>query len=175
MAATHLSLVNQKLAYLRSILSQLESIDPEQRGTTMATRALVDAGLFHLNVAYQFYLRELAEVNRLKTCADIYSLTQLKARLDALGRSPSEVQELCVLTGQPESWLAMMLSAYEAIFLSPPPVLELKAFPVHENAIPLIDVTAATAIRVYSPSDLAAASQAFIALIGRQRETSAEY
>jgi hypothetical protein len=176
MAVLHFPLVNQKLAYAKALLAQLVSLDSAQRGSKLLAQALTEGAMFHLVLAYRFYLRELAESMRLKNLTDLESVNQLSERMAAQDRYSSEVEELLGLANDSGSWLARLLGAYERLSKSPTPIVEPKAFVQSELGIPLIDITAELpAAELMDLARMQELASLFTALIQRQRETTAEY
>lgn len=172
MAITHLSLVNQKLAYAKATLS-LATDDNLGR---LQQQALVDACVFHLVSAYRFYLRELGENYRVKNLMAINDSKQLMIALSALDKAPSEATELVTLEAEAQSWLAQLLAYFESLQQSPTVMKEAKAF-VSDELIQAVDITNAPTEPSPPPTanDLTAALDNFRQLVQRQRETSAEY
>lgn len=173
MAITHISLVNQKLAYSKATLGLLTSMSEPSR---LQQQALIDACVFHLVSGYRFYLRELGENYRVKNLASINNTQQLLNALTAIDKVPSEATELAALEAETASWLGQLLGYFDALHQSPTIVKEAKAF-MSDTLIQAVDVTDAQAEASPPPNanELAAALDHFRQLIQRQRETSAEY
>jgi len=171
MAITHISLVNQKLAYAKATLGLLTSLSELSR---LQQQALIDACVFHLVSGYRFYLRELGENYRVKNLPLINNTQQLINALTAIDKIPSEATELATLETSTESWLAQLLEYFDVLQQSPAIVKEAKAFE-SEVLIQAVDVTDTQASSPPNTSDLALALDNFRQLIQRQRETSAEY
>lgn len=171
MAITHISLVNQKLAYAKATLGLLTSMSEPSR---LQQQALIDACVFHLVSGYRFYLRELGENYRVKNLALITNIQQLINALTAIDKTPSEATELATLEAAPESWLAQLLGYFDVLQQSPAIVKEAKAFE-SEVLIQAVDVTDTQASSPPNTKELAMALDNFRQLIQRQRETSAEY
>lgn len=174
MAITHISLVNQKLAYVKALEALL--VADEHGLSRLQQQALIDASVFHLVSAYRFYLRELGENYRVKNLALINNIEQLISALNAIDKSPSEAAEIAMLEAQAESWLASLLSYYDLLQQSPVAVKEAKAFP-SDGLIQVVDLTEmpSTSASPLTTHDITATLNSFRNLIQRQRETSAEY
>ncbi len=174
MAITHISLVNQKLAYVKALEALL--VADEHGLSRLQQQALIDACVFHLVSAYRFYLRELGENYRVKNLALINNIEQLIIALNAIDKSPSEAAEIAMLEAEAESWLASLLSYYDLLQQSPVAVKEAKAFP-SDGLIQVVDLTEtpSTSASPLTTHHITAALNSFRHLIQRQRETSAEY
>jgi hypothetical protein len=174
MAASYLSRVNLKLAQTSYIIGLLE-VDS---AAGHRQKALIEASLFHLNLAFIFYVRELAELNGVKAHHALNSVNQLDESLRALARQSSDVRELSLLVGESGSWLKQLLGAYDALFFSAPTIKVEKAFPVSSGSvIPLVDVLGLPEVFdeiEISIGDLKHIHSAFMALVIRQRETNTE-
>jgi len=174
MAITHLSLVNQKFAYAKSMLGLLA--EGEGTHSRLQQQALIDACVFHCVSAYRFYVRELGENYRVKNLAAIHSAQLLVDALFVMDKSPSEASELAELEVDSESWLGHLLGYFNQLQQSPSAPKEAKAF-VSDTLIQAVDITEASLESFAAPtiSDLTSALDSFRQLIQRQRETSAEY
>lgn len=177
MSISHLSLVNQKLAFASSIVVTLNTTPSS---TTSAQKlhwqALGDAVVFHLSTALHFYLRELAENYRLKNLTSINSVQDLISALSDADKASSESSELLELIQSNDSWLSQLTRYHEHISKSPQQPKEKKAFE-QENlivAIELTEVESELPIQL-NPNLLASWLESFRALVMRQRDTSAEY
>ncbi len=177
MTISHLSLVNQKLAYARAIIRNLEAPTPELNAAQRLNRqALGDAVVFHLIVALHFYVRELAEHQSINNLSAINSTQDLLTVLQQADRVSSESIELHTLSQTPDSWLYQLLGYHDQLLQSPEKPKEKKSFG-QENLIALVELT--------EPSDRAPFELCadhlnswfndFRDLITRQRETSAEF
>lgn len=169
MAASSLSLVNQKLAYCRALMKLVQAEPaPKRADDRLRRQALLDAGAFHLLCAYRHYLRELAENHAVPETSRILTEQDLVQTLDRLGKTSFEARELQALSENGESWLAALRGTYDG-FWEPP----------RENALQRIEVvdldSPAGAVRQVSRESLEAWYRAFNDLVERQRETSAEY
>lgn len=173
MSISHLSLVNQKLAYAGAIISLLNDPRPPQ---TLERQALVDAAVFHLAMGLHFYLRELAEHHRIKNLSAIYSVQDLISALQQSESISSESSELLSLTQTNGTWLNNLTGYYTRLSKSPEKPKEKKAFG-QENLIELVELTevAEPPLANLTPDLLASWLDSFRALIVRQRDTSAEY
>ena len=173
MSISHLSLVNQKLAYAGAIIRQLTESPPPK---TLERQALVDAAVFHLAMGLHFYLRELAEHHRIKNLSAIYSVQDLISALQQSESTSSESSELLSLAQTNSTWLYNLTGYYTRLSQSPEKPKEKKAFG-QENLIELIELTEVDEPppEKLTPELLASWLDSFRALIVRQRGTSAEY
>ncbi len=173
MSISHLSLVNQKLAYASAIIRLLNEHPARQ---PLEQQALVDAAVFHLAMGLHFYLRELAEHHRIKNLSVINSVQDLVAALQQSDSTSSESSELLSLTETNETWLNQLSGHYAQLSKSPEKPKEKKAFG-QENLIELVELTEAdeTPLLKLTPELLASWLESFRALVLRQRDTSAEY
>lgn len=173
---SHLSLVNQKLGFATAILAQISNTPNRVTGKqALLHRALCESILLHLYSAYHFYLRELAENNRIGEPESVTSLNVLMTILDQREKHPSEVAELKNLADQPRTWLGQLLTYYTKVFQSPPRQKEKKAFG-SDNLIALVELPQDEPdLKELGPDLLSFWINEFKALIARQRETGAEY
>lgn len=173
MSISHLSLVNQKLAYASAIIRLLNEHSARQ---PLEHQALVDAAAFHLAMGLHFYLRELAEHHRIKNLSAINSVQDLVAALQQSDSTSSESSELLSLTETNETWLNQLTGYYAQLSKSPGKPKAKKAFG-QENLIELVELTEAdeTPLLKLTPELLVSWLDSFRALVLRQRDTSAEY
>lgn len=177
MSISHLSLVNQKLAYANSVISLLNSSSSApETGYKLQQQALGDAAVFHMAMALHFYLRELAEHHHIKNLSAINSVQDLVAVIQQTDRASSESSELLSLVQTNGTWLNQLTLYHNQLSKSPEKPKEKKAFG-HENLIKVVELTEveeSSALQI-TPELLAAWLDSFRALVIRQRETSAEY
>lgn len=177
MSISHLSLVNQKLAYASAVVALLNSSNyaPKIR-SRLQQQALGDAVVFHMATALHFYLRELADHHHIKNLSAIHSVQDLAAILQQADRASSESSELLSLVQTRGTWLNQLTLYYNQLSKSPEKPKEKKAFG-HENLIELVELTDAEELPALhlTPELLTAWLDSFRALVIRQRETSAEY
>jgi hypothetical protein len=177
MSISHLSLVNQKLAYASSVISLLKSSLAEpQAAHRLQQQALCDAAVFHLAMALHFYLRELAGHHRIKNLLAINSIQDLVSALHQVDQISSESSELFELVHATGTWLNQLTRYYYHLAQSPEKPKEKKSFG-QENRIELIELTEADSqlpVQL-TPELLTSWLDSFRALVARQRETSAEY
>lgn len=169
MASTGLSLVNQKLAYCRSLL-RLERQQTAEEGLNqrLHSQALLDGALFHLACAYRQYLRELAETHNLPNSASIMNEDELLVSLERQGKSPSEARELKHLRTTRASWLSQLHECYAACWQEPEGN--------GARQIQVVDLEADSAsVRRATRALLDGWLAAFTELLELQRNTSAEY
>lgn len=175
MPVTCLSLVNQKLAYARALLNLAQVQDSDDTAKSrLLQRALFDAVVVHLVCAYQHYLRELGESYRIKQLSLIKSEQDLIAVFSEQGKTSSEIDELLQLKADRTSWLARLFNSFEQQSALPHPSVQI-APASDENLISLVEINESSNEVAANLGDLAQWQQQFIALIQRQRETSAEY
>lgn len=164
MANLSLTRVNQKLAQAKALLQQDES-----NLTEVHRQSLIEATGFHLLCAYQHYLRELAETYGLKNAASITSTVDLCKALDTAGKHPAEAEELRALKDG-QSWLTDLHSFYDSLWRTPKPTVTQSQ---DDGLINLVDVDSA---QLNPDLDLLTQWHGnFVALVKRQRETSAEF
>lgn len=177
MSISHLSLVNQKLAYASAVVALLNTPNCDAKiGSRLQQQALVDAVVFHIATALHFYLRELADHHHLKNLSAIYSVQDLAAILQQADRASSESSELLSLVQTRGTWLNQLTLYYHQLSRSPEKPEEKKAFG-HENLIELVELTDTEDLPALhlTPELLTNWLDSFRALVIRQRETSAEY
>lgn len=163
MANLSLTRVNQKLGQAKALLQQSGNAAlPE-----VHRQSLIEAVSFHLVCAYQHYLRELAENYGLKNAQGITTATELAKALGIAGKHPAEADELCQLrSGQ--GWLADLHNFYESLWRTPKPAVQQS-----DDLISLVDIDSKPPV-----ASLEMINQwhgNFVALVKRQRETSAEF
>lgn len=122
MSNAYLPLVNQKLAYIRQLLSlaQTEAVTLSQR---QANLAIVDAACLELAAAYRCFVRELASHYRLANVQSVDSASVALKGLEALSVSSPELQECHSLEfaeDHADNWLADALH-HAAVSLNPVP------------------------------------------------------
>lgn len=173
MAITHLSLVNQKLAHAKALLSLLlVNKDPNNR---LQQTALTDGCALQISLAYHFYLRELAENHGVKNPGAIQDIHQLNNILSAIDKTSSEVAELTELEAVPHSWVRHLMDYVNGLYQSPTIPKAPKAF-APDNLIQAVEITETfLSAKVLGAHDLSNILENFHQLILRQRETSAEY
>lgn len=177
MSISHLSLVNQKLAYASSVITLLNTDDLAPKvGGRLRQAALVDAVVFHLVMALRFYFRELAEHHHIKNLSTIDSVQDLVAVLQQADKVSSESSELLALSQTSGTWLNQLTCYYDELCKSPEKPKEKKAFG-YENRIELVElheVDESPALQL-TTGLLITWLDSFRALAVRQRETSAEF
>lgn len=177
MSISHLSLVNQKLAFAGVTLSLLNSPSGEQiNSRKLELQALADAAVFHMMMALHFYLRELAEHHQIKNPAAIHSVQDLNTALQQLDKASSVSSEIVALSQLNGSWLNQLIQYYELLSQSPEKPKEKKAFGQEHliEIVELAEVNGPAPINL-TPELVTLWLESFRALVIRQRETSAEY
>lgn len=163
MANISLTRVNQKLGQARALLRQPGVAElPE-----VHRQSIIEAVSFHLVCAYQHYVRELGETYGLKSLVAINTEAELAKALGLAGKHPAEAEELCQLR-QSQGWLADLHNYYKSLWLTPKPSAQ-----QHSGLINLVDADAAPPVASIELVD--GWHQNFVALVKRQRETSAEF
>ena len=165
MANLSLTRVNQKLAQAKLLISGVDedSLKPLHR------TALMEASAFHLVCAYQHYVREIAETYGLKHATGLKDETDLMKAFEAAKKHPAEAEELIALRLNVNSWLAQLQNYYDSLWQVP------KSVSPHatEGLISLVDVD-----KIVVPVNFKLIQEwhaEFVALVLRQRETSAEF
>ncbi|WP_299177078.1 DUF6586 family protein [uncultured Neptuniibacter sp.] len=114
MSGIYLARTNQKLSFTRIHLDQLKQA---QSDTSWNKHALIESYnesvLFHLNSAYDAFLREVAELYKVDT-ESLDGYRSLAAELDRTGVESPELKQLSVLESDDSGWLHKMMAAYEA-------------------------------------------------------------
>lgn len=174
MSISHLSLVNQKLAYASSTIRAVNELQHEpENQQAFQQKAFLDAATFHLMMGLHFYLRELAERYHVRNFAAITSIYDLDTALRQIDRVSSESSELLALVQQESSWLNQLVDHYGSLTKSPAKPKEKKAFGT-ENLIEITEIDALPLLQL-TPDLLTSWLESFRELISRQRETSTEY
>ena len=165
MANLSLTRVNQKLAQAKLLISGLD----EDSLKLIHRNALLEASAFHLVCAYQHYVREIAETYGLKHAIGLKDETDLMKAFEAAKKHPAEAEELVALRLNVNSWLAQLQNYYDSLWQVP------KSVSPHatEGLISLVDVD-----KIVVPVNFKLVQEwhsEFVALVLRQRETSAEF
>ncbi len=147
--------VDQKLHLAKVALASSE-------GNTATEIALVEAALFHLNVAYRAYLHEI--LTHFKLTVTVDSALQAAQQLRERNLHCADVNELIELEQNGE-WLAQMRAAYSAAAQ-----VDMVPVPPTNGAIALHDVTAQI-----DRSVCVSWLRHFHALLQRQREHAQEW
>jgi len=98
----YISAVNQKVAYAELLLAQARAASAQHH----LHQALLQSFAFQLELAYRFYLREIADNYQCKNAPEINDLWALIAHLQLMGKNPAETREIYNLNGDPCSWLS---------------------------------------------------------------------
>jgi hypothetical protein len=112
MAASPTAIVNQRLYYCRLHLDWLSVITRDADSSPAAFYAAEESLVYHLIMAYQAYLEELADKFG---CIDLHAATavELAAKIVDQGYRPSELGQLLVLETSPDSWLSTLQACYQ--------------------------------------------------------------
>lgn len=166
-----LTRVNQKLAQSKVLLSGVD----EESLTPIHRNSLMEAAAFHLVSAYHHYLRELTETYGLKHATGVRTEGELTQAFEAANKHPVEADELLALRETKNSWLAQLHNYYDSLWLLP------KQTDPRANDQPDDNLIFSVNLDVVADQlsvDLKVISQwhaEFVALVLRQRETSAEF
>ena len=169
MSRLSLTRVNQKLAQAKALFDNADVAAL----TAIHLNSLKEATTFHLICAYQHYLHEIAETYWIKNSASIRNEADLIAAFQAAKKHPVEAEELSALRKEESFWLGQLHTYYESLWLVPTVILKdtqddeflIKAFNLESN----FDVAQVDLTLIFSWYE------SFVALIVRQRETSAEF
>jgi hypothetical protein len=164
MANLSLTRVNQKLAQTKLLIADVddETLKPIHRNS------LLEATAFHLVCAYQHYLRELAETYGLKHAVSFQTESDLIKAFEAAKKHPAEAEELAALRLDASSWLVQLQTYYDSLWQAPRLVN-----PQSDELISLVDLD-----KMNTPVTIESVRQwhlELVALVLRQRETSAEF
>lgn len=170
---TNLSLtrVNQKLAQAKVLLSSVD----EESLTPIHRNSLMEAAAFHLVSAYQHYLRELTETYGLKHAVGVRNELDLLKAFHAASKHPAEAEELSALRDDPNSWLAQLHGYYDSLWQSPKQLNAKDSEKVDDNLIVSVSLDFVTELPPVSLEVIKQWHAEFVALVLRQRETSAEF
>lgn len=165
MANLSLTRVNQKLAQAKLLISDVD----EHSLKPIHLNSVLEATAFHLVCAYQHYIREIAETYTLKHAAGLQNESDLIKAFEAAKKHPAEAEELSALRSHSTSWLAELQTYYDSLWQMP----KLSNPQTSENLINLVDID-----KIVVPVTIELVRQwhvEFVALVLRQRETSAEF
>ena len=163
-----LTRVNQKLAQSRVLLKNVE----DEGLSTIQTNSILEGSAFHLVCAYQHYLRELAEVYGLKQTADLNDESALAKALQAAAKHPAEADELTELRSDRNSWLAQLHTYYNSLWKTP---VATGSHDDEESLIKIVNLDSDVETPLVTSSVISSWQAAFVDLVRRQRETSAEF
>lgn len=166
MSNLSLTRVNQKLNQAKMLLQHAD----EKSLSTIHLNSLLEGACFHLVCAHHHYLRELAETYGLKNLISIGSEKDLINAFEAAKKVAVEAQELMELRHDPMSWLSQLQTYYDSLWRIPVRGEHRDS----DDFIQLVDESIAAMPTVNL--DLVLSWQVeFASLVGRQRETSAEF
>ncbi len=168
MAASEVSLVNQRMSCVRVLLVELNRTKEE---SLLRTKALEDACLFSLICAYHHYLRELSARYNVPYFMGNLTLDAVMLAFESKNVFANEITELEALQSELNSWLNLIHKAYHQCW-HPSDVKLAK----YNSIIPSIDL-GSTPIGSYTPptlSNLNIWNEALNELITRHRETGIE-
>lgn len=173
MANISLTRVNQKLAQVRALLDGVAA-DPL---SPVHHNSLKEAAAFHLVCAYQHYLREIAETYWLKHSGSIRTEADLSAAFHSAKKHPVEAEELLALRQNSNSWVAQMHSYYESLWAVPVSISAVVSVEQQEDSLMIqaVNIDPGLAICEVDIPLILSWQRDFVALVQRQRETSAEF
>jgi len=107
---TYATKVNQKLAFARTLKTQLLA----ENSQTLLYEASLEAVCFHIYSAFRLYLGEIAAQYNLPSGSQ-QSISDLQAAFAAEGRQSPEANELAELEARKNSWLQQLQLSYGAM------------------------------------------------------------
>ncbi|WP_027853635.1 DUF6586 family protein [Marinobacterium litorale] len=114
MSDIYLARTNQKLSFVRL---HLDALSQAHNSNSWNKHGLIESYnesvLFHLKGALEAFIREVGERYDLALEA-IHTPVELQSQLEATGQESPELNELVLLAGQPNGWLAKLERAYAA-------------------------------------------------------------
>lgn len=177
MAVSNFSLVNQKLAFAKSLCDLARGVaTPATSAERLRQDAVLSSGVYQLSLAFHFYLREIADRCFLKNSGAINSLAELQLALAQNDKFLSEVSELDELAARSGSWLEQLQRYAQSALESPRKEKERKSFQ-QDNLIIAVEITAEEEVQAVclTVELLESWQDSFRALVLRQRDTSAEF
>ena len=171
MANLSLTRVNQKLAQAKILLLGVDedSLKPIYRNS------LMEAAAFHLASAYQHYLRELTETYGLKHAISVRDEQDLIKAFEAATKHPAEADELFALREDKNSWLAQLHEYYDSLWQAPRQSNKQANDQSDDNLIISVNLDLVADLPPVSLNVIKHWHTEFVALVLRQRETSAEF
>ena len=166
MANLSLTRVNKKLNHARFLLDASSDCS----ASPIQIEAVLESVAFHLICAYRHYLRELIEAYGLKGGPSCRTEVDVIKIFEESKKYPAEALELLELKKEPFSWLCQLENYYESLW--GPTLLKQPSNTV--NAIALVDLDAQTHREIGLETAKCWVGE-FVALVQRQRETSAEF
>lgn len=174
MANISLTRVNQKLTQARVLLDGVDANNLKP----VHLNSLKEAAAFHLVCAYQHYLREIAETYGLKNTASIRTESELSEAFQAAKKHPVEAEELIALRQNANSWLGQLHKYYAALWDVPASNAVATSSSESQESDSIISVVNIDPRFDVSQVDIPSIQSwhaDFVALVMRQRETSAEF
>jgi hypothetical protein len=167
-----LTRTNQKLVQARLLL---ESLD-KSSASPVLINSIKEGAAFHLVCAYRHYLHEIAETYGIKNSTALNTEADLMAAFLAAKKHPVEVEELLVLRSKRNSWLGQLHRFYESLWGIPKTVAAITASEASsEGLIKLVDIESDPESVDLDLEAVVSWLKEFVALVERQRETSAEF
>lgn len=178
MSISNFSLVNQKLAFAKSLCTFAREISSVSMTSAQQLQqdALLSSCALQLSLAFHFYLREIADRVYLKNSSAISSLYELELSLAQADKFPSDVVELRDLAQQSGSWLEQLLRCSLLSLQSPRKEKEKKSFQ-SDNLILAVEITAIDEEQspLLTVDVIESWLEDFRVLVLRHRDTSAEF
>lgn len=166
MANLSLTRVNQKLMQAKVLLQH----EDQAAFVPVQLNSRMEAAAFHLVCAYQHYLREITETYGVKNIVGLRNEEDLVKAFESAKKYPSEARELMSLRTTPASWLSQLHAYYDSLWRTPV-ISEAQS---SENLIAVYDPDA-DHLPMISLDLITEWHHEFVALVLRQRETSAEF
>ncbi len=174
MGSVYISRTNQKLTFARLHLDQLKGA---QESIGWNKHALIESFneslLFHLDSGYLSFLREIAEIYRLKP-ETVSCLADLQVRLEEKGLEAPEVNEIGQLLGE-DRWLGQMQAAYAACWQAQDSEQAKSSHHASVSEIHVVQVNPDYADEQSVIAQLELWLENFSALVERQREAMCEW
>ena len=108
----YLSKVNQKLLYARVLVERIRAGEESGHRRDMLVEALV----FQLYLLHRFHLQEIAAAYECPGCEQVVDGASLSLVLNEIGKEPAEAGEILALLEQGDSWLSLLIGAFNACF-----------------------------------------------------------
>ncbi len=162
------SLVNEKLFISKLLLEQLDKLhDPYGH----LQKGLCESAVYQLECGYRHHLRAVAENYNIRSAAEISSVNELIAALEAVGKHPAEAEEMADLEENEESWLGQLLATWRSF--SRLPAAEVAG--ESSGPIPLLQLYPAPALNALDRAQIQSWIDGFRELVERHREVMVEW
>ncbi len=171
----YLSAVNQKLFFCNLLLKQGANGEPEKSSPVQLhvqlEQALCQSGLYQLEAAYGYYLREIAATYQFKSPETVSSVESLADSLSSINKHPAEAQEIQSLLEQKNSWLSQLLSAHKRLStISSQP----EKSTVSNSPIAIVEVKQLDDVETLDYDLLGSWHKSFVEMVNRHREMMVE-